>query len=92
MCVCFAVQIEPTTTDVWLEVTSTLNLATCKAAMDTLVCEMCVSGVGVASDGVMHVEQVKIMEKGSTGEKLLVLYPSRTDLVNCPSISIERPT
>ena len=57
--------------------------------MDSLVCEMCASGVGVSSDGVMRVEQVKVVEHGSN--QLLVMYPSRTDLVDCPSISVERP-
>ncbi len=74
----------------WLEVTSSQSLSTCKAVMDALVCEMCVSGVGVASDDVMRVEQVRVMEEGSG--QLLVLYPSKTDLVNCPSISVARPT
>ncbi len=82
-------QIECTSTDVWLEVTSSLNLATCKAAMDALVCEMCKGGVGVSSDGVMRVEQVKVIEEES--RQLLVLYPSRTDLLDCASISVVRP-
>ena len=72
----------------FLEVTSSANLATCKSVMDSLVCGMCESGVGVSSDGVMRVEQVKVLDQG---KQLLVMYPSRTDLVDCSSISVERP-
>ena len=69
--------------------TSSTNLATCKSVMDSLVCGMCESGVGMSREGVMFVEQVKVMEQSD--RQLLVLYPSRTDLTDCTTINVARP-
>jgi len=55
--------------------------------MDSLGCEMSVCGL--AADKALAVEQVKVVEGGS--KQLLVLYPSRTDLVDNTSVSVERP-
>ena len=46
--------------------------------MDALIYALCEAGVGVRDDCVLCVEQVRVVEVGD--RKLLVLYPSRTDL------------
>lgn len=86
---CNFIQIEATSTDILLEVTSSTNLATCKSVMDSLVSGMCESGVGVSREGVMLVEQVKVVEQNE--RQLLVLYPSRTDLTDYTTINVARP-
>ena len=70
-------QIDSATVNVFLEVSSGESLATCKSVMDALVCGMCERGVGVV-DNVLRVEQVRVLDDS---DKLLVLYPSRTDLI-----------
>lgn len=65
-----------------MEVTSSESLAMAKTVMDALV-----TGVVVMSEGV-KVEQVRVVDK--TGQ-LLVLYPSRTDLVTSTDIEVVRP-
>ncbi len=57
---------------------SSESLAVCKSVMDALVCGMCERNVGMV-DNVLRVEQVRVVEES---EKLLVLYPSRTDLID----------
>jgi len=47
---------------------------------------MCEAGL-VGSDGVLSVEQGRVVEEGG---KLLVLYPSRTDL-SSGSVDVRRP-
>lgn len=81
-------KIEPTTSDVLLEVTSTESLASCKSVMDALVVGMCECGVGVSSEGVMVVEQGRVVEAESG--QLLVLYPSKIDLTS-DVITVKRP-
>lgn len=73
--------MEAQTTDLFLEVTSSDTLATCKGVMDTLVYALCESGVGVHGDAVLCVEQVRVVEAGDNS-RLLVVYPSRTDLTD----------
>ena len=75
---CVSLQVETHTTDLFLEVTSSDTLATCKAVMDALVYALCEAGVGERDNVVLCVEQVRVVE--ATDSKLLVLYPSRTDL------------
>ena len=60
--------------------TSSDTLATCKSVMDALIYALCEAGVGVRDDCVLSVEQVRVEEAGDN--KLLVLYPSRTDLTD----------
>ena len=72
--------METQTTDLFLEVTSSDTLATCKSVMDALIYALCESGVGVRGDRVLCVEQVRVVEAGDS--HLLVLYPSRTDLTD----------
>lgn len=65
--------------------TSAENLATAKSVMDALVVGM----VGcVGSEGVMCVEQVRVVDEA---EQLLVLYPSRTDLT-ATEMEVQRPS
>ena len=71
-----------------LEVTSTESLASCKSVMDALVVGMCECGVGVSSEGVMVVEQGRVVEAESG--QLLVLYPSKIDLTS-DVITVKRP-
>lgn len=83
-----SVQIDSTTTDLFLEVTSAETLGACKQVMDSLVLGMCKRGLGVGSTNkVMVVEQVKVVDESG---QLLVLYPSRTDLIGSP-FEIIRP-
>ena len=68
--------------------TSSESLAVAKNVMDSLV-----TGIGVMSDvrakgGEMIVEQVKVLDEA---RQLLVLYPSRTDLLTSTNISVIRP-
>ncbi len=79
-------QIESSTSDLFLEVTSSDSLASCKLVMDSLICGMREKGLGV-TDEVMAVEQVKVVDENG---QLLVLYPSRTDLTDT-SFVIIRP-
>jgi hypothetical protein len=72
------VQIDSNTTDLFLEVTSSDNLGSCKEVMDALVCGMCELGLGVRRDK-MEIEQVRVVDPSG---QLLVLYPSRTDLTD----------
>ena len=46
--------------------------------MDALIYAMCEAGVATRDNVVLSVEQVRVVE--ATDSKLLVLYPSRTDL------------
>lgn len=75
----FPLQIQPSTCDLFLEVTSSDNLASCKAVMDSLIYGMREGGMGVRDDGVMYVEQARVADENG---QLLVLYPSRTDLTS----------
>lgn len=70
----------------FLEVSSSESLGACKSVMDALVCGMCDKGLGVV-DRVMRVEQVRVVDEAN---QLLVLYPSRTDLLDT-SFTILRP-
>ena len=76
-CVCVA-QIDSDTVNLFLEVSSSESLGVCKMVMDALVCGMCEKGLGVM-EGVMRVEQVRVVDEAN---QLLVLYPSRTDLID----------
>ena len=71
-------QIDSDTVNLFVEVSSSENLAICKSVMDALVCGMCEKGLGVV-DSVLGVEQVKVLDES---DMLLVLYPSRTDLLD----------
>ena len=82
-------QVETQTTDLFLEVTSSDTLATCKKVMDALIYALCESGVGVRDDTVLCVEQVRVVE--ALDNKLLVLYPSRTDLTSEEKFTVLRP-
>ena len=68
--------------------TSSDTLATCKSVMDALIYALCEAGVGVRDNCVLCVEQVRVVEAGDS--KLLVLYPSRTDLTE-DKFTILRP-
>ena len=78
--------MDVTSSDLLLEVTSGESLALCKEVMDRLIVGMCEGGL-VGSDGVLSVEQGRVVEEGG---QLLVLYPSRTDL-STDSVSVHRP-
>ena len=78
--------MDVTSSDMLLEVTSGESLALCKEVMDRLIVGMCEGGL-VGSDGVLSVEQGKVVEEGG---QLLVLYPSRTDL-SADTINVHRP-
>ena len=80
------VQIDSDTADLFLEVTSSESLASCKQVMDQLVCGMCERELGV-KDKVMSVEQVKVLDEDG---HVLVLYPSRTDLIDT-TFKVVRP-
>ena len=74
----------------FVEVTSSESLAVAKTVMDALV-----TGVGVMSGeggrgrgGGVTVEQVRVVDEAG---QLLVLYPSRTDLLTSTDISVTRP-
>ena len=54
--------------------------------MDALLVGMCEEGL-VGSDGVLCVEQGKVVD---TGGQLLVLYPSKTDL-GSDKVEVRRP-
>ena len=56
--------------------------------MDALIYALCEAGVGVRDNCVLCVEQVRVVEAGDS--KLLVLYPSRTDLTE-DRFTIVRP-
>ena len=89
LCSCTAsspLQVDASSHDLLLEVTSGESLAACKSVMDSLIVGMCEAGL-VGSDGVLSVEQGRVVEEGG---KLLVLYPSRTDLSN-NSVDVRRP-
>lgn len=74
--------------DLFLEVTSSDTLATCKGVMNALIYALCEAGVGVRDDIVLCVEQVRVVE--AVDSKLLVLYPSRTDLTD-EKFNVVRP-
>ena len=78
--------MDVTSCDLLLEVTSVESLAVCKQVMDRLIVGMCEGGL-VGSDGVLSVEQGRVVEEGG---QLLVLYPSRTDL-STDTINVHRP-
>lgn len=81
-------QIEATSRDLLLEVTSSESLASCKAVMDALVVGMCEEGLGLeGGEGTLCVEQGRVEDEGG---QLLVLYPSRTDLTT-DKIDVRRP-
>lgn len=79
-------QIDSDTVNLFLEVSSSESLAVCKRVMDSLVCGMCEKGLGVVEE-VLGVEQVRVVDESG---QLLVLYPSRTDLLDTP-FEILRP-
>lgn len=79
------VQVVETTRRLLVEVTSSESLAVAKTVMDAVV-----TGVGVMEgrgEGV-QVEQVRVVDEAG---QLLVLYPSRTDLVTSSDIEVVRP-
>lgn len=82
----FPIQVCASSRDLLLEVTSGESLAACKSVMDSLIVGMCEAGL-VGSDGVLSVEQGRVVEEGG---KLLVLYPSRTDL-SSGIVDVRRP-
>lgn len=80
------VQVVETTRQLLLEVTSSESLAVAKMVMDAVV-----TGVGGMKEGRgegVQVEQVRVVDEAG---QLLVLYPSRTDLVASSDIEVVRP-
>lgn len=80
------VQVVETTRQLLLEVTSSESLAVAKMVMDAVV-----TGVGGMKEGRgegVQVEQVRVVDEAG---QLLVLYPSRTDLVASRDIEVVRP-
>lgn len=80
------VQVVETTRQLLVEVTSSESLAVAKTVMDAVV-----TGVGVMKEGRgegVQVEQVRVVDEAG---QLLVLYPSRTDLVTSSAIEVVRP-
>lgn len=76
------VQVVEMTRQLLVEVTSSESLAVAKTVMDAVV-----TGVGVMKEGV-QVEQVRVVDEAG---QLLVLYPSRTDLMTSSDIEVVRP-
>lgn len=79
-------QVLETTREVLVEVTSSESLAVAKTVMDALV-----TGVGTMTEGRgegVQVEQVRVVDEAG---QLLVLYPSRTDLVTSGGVEVVRP-
>ena len=70
-----------------MEVTSSESLSVAKTVMDALVTGVAGMSEGGRGEGVT-VEQVKVVDE--TGQ-LLVLYPSRTDLLTSNDITVCRP-
>ena len=71
-----------------MEVTSSESLAVAKTVMDALVTGVGVMGGEEGRGGVVTVEQVRVVDEAG---QLLVLYPSRTDLLTSTAISVTRP-
>ena len=59
------IQVCASSHDLLLEVTSGESLAACKSVMDSLIVGMCEAGL-VGSDGVLSVEQGRVMEEGGS--------------------------
>lgn len=79
-------QVLETTRELLVEVTSSESLAVAKTVMDALV-----TGVGTMKDGRgegLQVEQARVVDEAG---QLLVLYPSRTDLVTSSNVEVVRP-
>ena len=70
-----------------MEVTSSESLTTAKTVMDALVTGVVVMSEG-GGGGTVEVEQVKVVDEAG---QLLVLYPSRTDLLTSTDIAVSRP-
>ena len=88
-------KIQPETTDIFVEVTSSSKLAVAKSVADALVQEMLKAELGkkgeeVSPDAkVLVVEQVKIVDSDGHHK---VTYPSRTDLAfETATLLITRP-
>ena len=82
-------QVVEDTTELFVEVTSSESLDAAKIAMDALVTGvvvMCEGGRG--GEGGVRVEQVRVVDDV---RQLLVLYPSRTDLVTSTDVTVVRP-
>lgn len=96
-------KISKTTTELFVEVTSANSLQTCKDVMDALILKMCELNKFTAehaeeagSDGEGHtpsdsstheltVQQVRTVDPDGG---LKVVYPSKTDLSNCPGVTV----
>lgn len=94
-------KISKTTTELFVEVTSASSLQTCKDVMDALILKMCELNKFTAehaeeagSDGEGHtpsdggeltVQQVRTVDPDGG---LKVVYPSKTDLSNCPGVTV----
>ena len=82
-------QVAESTTELFVEVTSSESLAAAKTAMDALVTGVVVMGEGGrGEEGGVRVEQVRVVDEAG---QLLVLYPSRTDLVTSTDVTVVRP-
>ena len=82
-------QVAEDTTELFVEVTSSESLAAAKIVMDALVTGVVVMGEGGrGGEGGVRVEQVRVVDGAG---QLLVLYPSRTDLVTSTDVTVVRP-
>lgn len=71
-------KISPSSTEILLEVTSSDSLASCKKVMDSLIAAMCCEHLYSSTHDGLMVEQVKVVDAEG---QLLVVYPSRPDLI-----------
>ncbi|XP_020779611.1 leucine-rich repeat-containing protein 47 isoform X2 [Boleophthalmus pectinirostris] len=96
-------KISKTTSELFVEVTSATSLQTCKDVMDALILKMCElnrftseHAEEAGSDGEGHtpsdsstteliVQQVRTVDPDGS---LKVVYPSKTDLTNCPGVTV----
>lgn len=96
-------KISKSTSELFVEVTSALSLQTCKDVMDALILKMCELNKFTAehaeeagsdeedhtpSESPAHeltVQQVRTLDPEGN---LKVVYPSKTDLNNCPGVSV----
>lgn len=89
-------KISKETSSILIEVTSSTSLDTCKKVCDELLVKMLEMGLGKdsgdeaspsAKQKSLTVEQVKVTDVEGN---LRVVYPSRTDLLNSPGITVNR--
>ncbi|XP_033825434.1 leucine-rich repeat-containing protein 47 [Periophthalmus magnuspinnatus] len=96
-------KISKTTSELFVEVTSATSLQTCKDIMDTLILKMCelnrftsehaeeagtdgeIPAPSNNSTSELTVQQVRTVDPDGS---LKVVYPSKTDLTNCPGLTV----